>query len=71
VSLACNRNGKNIAARLSFTSTTRVDVTLSAGGDVGQTSAGPGQVTLTAKGRATPVCAAVVGGQVVGPVTAS
>jgi len=71
VNLGCKRNGKNVTARLTFTTTTRVDVTLSAGGDVGRTSAGPGTVALSASGRGDPVCSAMVGTQTVGPVTAS
>ena len=71
VSLGCKRNGKNVTARLAFTTTTKVEVTLTAGGDVGHTSAGPGTVALSASGRGDPVCSAMIGTQAVGPVAAS
>jgi len=71
ISLTCNRNGKNIIAKLSFTSTTKVDVTMSAGDGVGRTSAGPGTFALSATGQGTPVCSGKVGDQAVGPVAAS
>ncbi len=71
ISLTCNRNGKNIIAKLSFTSTTKVDVTMSAGDGVGRTSAGPGTVALSATGQGAPVCSGKAGHQAVGPVAAS
>jgi len=71
ISLTCNRNGKNIIAKLSFTSTTKVDVTMSAGDGVGRTSAGPGTVALSATGQGAPVCSGKAGDQAVGPVAAS
>jgi len=71
ISLTCNRNGKNIIAKLSFTSTTKVDVTMSAGDGVGRTSAGPGTVALSATGQGAPVCSGRAGDQAVGPVAAS
>ncbi len=71
ISLTCNRNGKNIIAKLSFTSTTKVDVTMSAGDGVGRTSAGPGTFALSATGQGAPVCSGKAGDQAVGPVAAS
>jgi len=71
ISLTCNRNGKNIIAKLSFTSTSKVDVTMSAGDGVGRTSAGPGTFALSATGQGAPVCSGKVGDQAVGPVAAS
>jgi len=71
IGLTCNRNGKNIIAKLSFTSTSKVDVTMSAGDGVGRTSAGPGTFALSATGQGAPVCSGKVGDQAVGPVAAS
>ncbi|MEP6631520.1 MAG: hypothetical protein ABJA89_13690 [Lapillicoccus sp.] len=72
VHLACAKDsGKRITATLTFTTTTRVDVTLSAGGSVQRGQAGPGDISLTASGRGAELCVAQVAGQTVGPVPAT
>jgi hypothetical protein len=71
VNLTCSQEGRRVVAKLEFTTTTKIDVLLSAGGDVSQKSAGPGNVSMTNNGRGGDVCFARVGNQVVGPVPAT
>lgn len=71
VNLKCSKDaGKKISGQLSFTTTTRIDVLLGAGGSIQRQQAGPGNVTLTATGRGAEVCFAQVAGQTVGPIQA-
>jgi hypothetical protein len=62
---------RGVAAKLTFTTTTKVDVVLAAGSQVEHKSAGPGNVSLAASGRAPDICFAKVGDQTVGPVPAT
>lgn len=72
VNLTCSKDaGKRITAKLSFTTTTRIDLTLSAGGGIQRGQAGPGNVSVSASGRGAEICFAQIGGQMVGPIPAS
>ncbi len=71
VSLTCQKDDKKTVAKLSFTTTERVEVTLQSGDAVDKTQAGPGRVTMSNSGKGNPVCSAVVDGHPVGPVNAS
>ena len=72
VNLTCNKNdGGKITAKVSFTTTTKINVTISAGGQVDRKQVGPGDQTVSTSGRGAGFCAAVVGGQAVGPIPAS
>ncbi|MEP6651401.1 MAG: hypothetical protein ABJA74_16040 [Lapillicoccus sp.] len=72
VNLACSKgDGRRVTARLSFTTTTKVDVVLSAGGQVDHKSAGPGNVSMTTTGRGPQICFAKIGDQTFGPIPAS
>ncbi len=72
VNLGCSKgDGRKATATLVFDTTTKVDVLLSAGGQVDRKSAGPGHVSLTTNGRGGGICFARVGDQTVGPVPAS
>ncbi len=72
VNLGCAKAaGRRVTATLVFDTTTKVDVLLSAGGEVGRKSAGPGHVSLSNTGRGGDVCFARVGDQTVGPVPAT
>ncbi len=70
VQLTCKADGKKATSKLTFTTTTTVDVTLAAGDAVDRKSVGPGAVTMSNSGKGN-ACAAVVDGQPVGPVAAS
>jgi hypothetical protein len=72
VNLQCSKaDRRGVTAKLTFTTTTKVDVVLAAGSQVEHKSAGPGNVSLSASGRAPDICFAKVGDQTVGPVPAS
>ncbi|MFI5074778.1 MAG: hypothetical protein ACHP7G_07170 [Actinomycetales bacterium] len=72
VNLQCSKNdGKRVTAKLSFATSAKVDVVLSAGGQVDRKSAGPGNVSLSSAGRGPEICFAKIGDQTVGPVQAS
>ena len=72
VKLTCSKGvGRQVTARLSFSTTTKIDVLLSAGGQTDRKSAGPGDVNLQTSGRGPEFCFAQVGSQVVGPIPAS
>ena len=45
-----------MTARLTFTTTAKVDVILSAGGQVDRKSEGPGNVSMTTSGRGAEIC---------------
>ena len=72
VNLTCSKgDGRRVTGRLTFTTTAKVDVILSAGGQVDRKSEGPGDVSMTTSGRGAEICFARVGDQTVGPVPAS
>jgi hypothetical protein len=72
VNLACAKDGgRRVTARLTFTTSARVDIILSAGGQLDRRSAGPGDVSMTSNGRGAEICFARVGDQTVGPVPAT
>ncbi|MEO8830209.1 hypothetical protein [Lapillicoccus sp.] len=71
VNLTCSKNGgSKIAARLTFTTTAQVTVAISAGGNVDRKQVGAGDASVEASGKGPAFCAAVVGGQPVGPIPA-
>jgi len=72
VNLTCSKGeGRRVTARLTFTTTAKVDVILSAGGQVDRKSEGPGNVSMTTSGRGAEICYARIGDQTVGPIPAS
>jgi hypothetical protein len=72
VNLTCSKgDGRRVTGRLTFTTTAKVDVILSAGGQVDRKSEGPGDVSMTTSGRGAEICFARVGDQTVGPIPAS
>ena len=72
VNLTCSKgDGRRVTARLTFTTTAKVDVILSAGGQVDRKSEGPGNVSMTTSGRGAEICYARIGDQTVGPIPAS
>ena len=72
VNLTCSKgDGRRVTARLTFTTTAKVDVILSAGGQVDRKSEGPGNVSMTTSGRGAEICFARIGDQTVGPIPAS
>jgi cytoskeletal protein RodZ len=72
VNLTCSKSdNRRVTARLTFTTTDKVDVILSAGGGIDRKSAGPGDVSMTTNGRGAEICFGRVGDQQVGPVPAS
>jgi hypothetical protein len=73
VNLSCSKDGgrRGVTARLTFTTTTKIDVILSAGGQLDRKSAGPGNVSMTSSGRGADICFARIGDQTVGPIQAS
>lgn len=71
LSLSCRRSGNRIVAGLSFRSTAAVPVSLMAGGEARQESAGPGAVTMSVAGKRGSFCLATVGTQRIGPMNAS
>jgi hypothetical protein len=72
VKLTCSKTGdRKVTAKLTFTTTTKVDVTLFAGGQVDHKQAGPGDVSMTTSGRGAEICLARVGDQSVGPIPAT
>ena len=72
VNLTCSKgDGRRTTGKLTFKTTTKVDVTLSAGGSIDRKSAGPGDVSMTASGRGPEICFARIGDQTVGPIPAS
>jgi hypothetical protein len=71
VNLTCSKgDGRRTTGKLTFTTTTKVEVLLSAGGQTDRKSAGPGDVSMTTTGRGPEICFARVGDQVVGPIPA-
>lgn len=71
VNLQCSKaDRRGVTAKLSFTTTTKIDVLLAAGDQVQHKSAGPGDVSMSASGRGPEICFAKVGDQTVGPVPA-
>ena len=72
VNLTCSKgDARRVTGRLTFTTTAKVDVILSAGGQVDRKSEGPGDVSMTTSGRGAEICFARVGDQTVGPIPAS
>jgi hypothetical protein len=72
VNLTCSKgDGRRVTARLTFTTTAKVDVILSAGGQVDRKSEGPGDVSMTTSGRGAEICFGRIGDQTVGPIPAS
>ena len=72
VNLTCSKgDGRRVTGRLTFTTTAKVDVILSAGGQIDRKSAGPGDVSMTTSGRGGDICFARVGDQTIGPIPAS
>jgi hypothetical protein len=72
VNLTCTKgDGRRVTGRLTFTTTTKVDVILSAGCQIDRKSAGPGNVSMTTTGRGAEICFARIGDQTVGPIPAS
>jgi len=72
VNLTCSKaDGRRVTAKLSFTTTTKVDVILNAGGQSDRKTANPGDFSMTTNGRGAELCFARVGNQVVGPIPAS
>lgn len=72
LTLSCSKdNGKKVTAKLHFTTTTQVDVILSAGGEVDRRSPGPGDVSMAMAGRGAEFCVAQVAGRTVGPIPAT
>jgi hypothetical protein len=71
VNLQCSKgDGRRVTGKLTFKTTTKVDVILSAGGQTDRKSAGPGDVSMTTSGRGPEICFARVGDQTVGPIPA-
>lgn len=71
VNLQCSKgDGRRVTAKLTFTTTTKIDVVLSAGGQIDHKSAGPGNVSMSTSGRGPEICFAKVGDQTVGPIPA-
>lgn len=71
VNLECAKgDGRRVTAKLTFTTTTKIDVVLSAGGQIDHKSAGPGNVSMSTSGRGPEICFAKIGDQTVGPVPA-
>ncbi|MDQ6897129.1 MAG: hypothetical protein M3171_11075 [Actinomycetota bacterium] len=72
MSLTCRKDsGKKTTGTLTFTTTTKVDALLSAGGSIQRQQADPGNASITASGRGPEVCIAQVAGQTVGPIAAN
>ncbi len=72
VDLKCSKSGgKQVTARLIFDVSAKVDVTLSAGGQVDRKSAGPGNVSMTTTGRGPEICFAKIADKTFGPIQAS
>ncbi|HSH33423.1 MAG TPA: hypothetical protein VLB31_07375, partial [Actinomycetota bacterium] len=62
VNLTCSKgDGRRVTARLTFTTTAKVDVILSAGGQVDRKSEGPGDVSMTTSGRGAEICFGRIG----------
>jgi hypothetical protein len=71
VNLQCAKgDGRRVTAKLTFTTTTKIDVVLAAGGQIDHKSAGPGNVSMSTSGRGPEICFAKVGDQTVGPIPA-
>ena len=71
VNLQCAKgDSRRVTAKLTFTTTTKIDVVLSAGGQIDHKSAGPGNVSMTTSGRGAEICFAKIGDQTVGPIPA-
>ena len=71
VNLQCAKgDSRRVTAKLTFTTTTKIDVILSAGGQIDHKSAGPGNVSMTTSGRGAEICFAKIGDQTVGPIPA-
>lgn len=72
VDLKCSKSdGKRVTARLIFDVSAKVDITLSAGGQVDRKSGGPGNVSLTTTGRGPEICFAKIADKTFGPIQAS
>lgn len=72
VNLQCAKGGgRQVVAKLTFSTTTKVDVLLAAGGQSDRKSLGPGNVSMSTNGRGPEICFARIGDQVVGPIPAS
>ena len=72
VNLTCSKgDGRRVTGRLTFTTAAKVDVILSAGGQIDRKSGGPGNVSMTTSGRGGDICFARVGDQTIGPIPAS
>jgi hypothetical protein len=72
VKLACSKGeARKVTAKLTFTTTTKVDVLLFAGGQTDRKQAGPGDVSMTTSGRGAEICLARAGDQSVGPIPAT
>ena len=72
VDLKCSKSeGKRVTARLIFDVNAKVDITLSAAGQVDRKSGGPGNVSLSTTGRGPEICFAKIGDQTFGPIQAS
>jgi hypothetical protein len=72
VNLTCSKgDGRRITAKLTFTTSAKVDVVLSAGGQIDRKSEGPGNVSMTTSGRGAEICFARIGDQTVGPIPAT
>jgi cytoskeletal protein RodZ len=72
VNLTCSKgDGRRVTGRLTFSTTAKVDVILSAGSQLDRKSEGPGNVSMTTSGRGAEICFARVGDQTVGPVPAT
>jgi len=72
VNLTCSKgDGRRVTGRLTFTTAAKVDVILSAGGQIDRKSVGPGDVSMTTSGRGGDICFARVGDQTIGPIPAS
>jgi hypothetical protein len=72
VSLTCSKSeGKKVTARLIFDVNAKVDITLSAGGQIDRKSGGPGNVSLSTTGRGPEICFARIGDKTFGPIPAS
>ena len=71
VNLQCSKgDGRRVTAKLTFTTTTKIDVVLSAGGQIDHKSAGPGNVSMSTSGRGPEICFAKIGDQTIGPIPA-
>jgi hypothetical protein len=71
VNLQCSKgDGRRVTAKLTFTTTTKIDVVLSAGGQIDHKSVGPGNVSMSTSGRGAEICFAKIGDQTVGPIPA-